>query len=124
MDFYEAWEFLNNHKYFMNNHIDRISCFKENLYIEVVKVNPENNRIEDDESLNTKTQVWLECGTWGTDECFSFYTHDPILDCGADTFEEAIIKLAELVKIHYGDGHYSKKEDDEYYNEVAKGGIL
>ena len=29
--------------------------------------------------------------------------HDTKLDCGAPTFDEALVKLARLVKRHYGD---------------------
>jgi len=76
------------------------------LYIMVVKVNPLTNEVDDDQTKNTKTQVWLEVGPWSE----QYHTHDWDLDCGGDTFEEAIIKLADLVKQYYGDDGIKKSE--------------
>jgi hypothetical protein len=99
MDFYEAWNFLNSHKIFEDTY--QLNQFQDScLIINVVKVNPVNNKIEDDETLNTKTQVWLECGEY--EERYDQGCHDIDLDCGADTFEEAIIQLAQLVADKYG----------------------
>ena len=92
MSFYDAWMFLSDHKIFNG-------LFECGLYTVVVKVNPQTNEIDDDPSKNTKVQVWLEHGPY---EGFE-HTHDINLDCGGDTFEEAIIRLAELVKLHYPD---------------------
>lgn len=94
MDFYTAWKFLDNHKMFNG-------LFCHGLWTEIVKVNPETNTIDDDSTKNTKVQVWLEHGPY--DKEWGDCTHDLYLDCGADTFEEAIIKLAELVKKYYTD---------------------
>jgi hypothetical protein len=90
------------------------------LDIDVVKVNPETGQIDDDPAKNTLPQVWLECGPWEADlykdedpelreETYKEipedkrggFTHDTNLDCGGDTFEDAIIALAELVKLNY-----------------------
>lgn len=94
MDFYYAWHFLDNHKMFNG-------LFSNGLWVEVVRVNPDTNSIDDDNTKNTKVQIWLEHGP------FEYYhndtTHDIDLDCGGDTFEEAIIKMAELVKKYYND---------------------
>lgn len=84
---YEAWNYLDNHKIF-DGHF--VSC----LDIFVVKVNPKTDEIDDDENLNTKTEIWLECGAYNK----NYMCHDVDLDCGGNTFEEAIIKLAKLVK--------------------------
>ena len=84
MDFYTAWIFLSEHKMFHH-------MFECGLYTAVVKVNPETNEIDDDDTKNIKVQVWLE------------HYHDFDLNCGGDTFEEAIIALAGLVKKHYTD---------------------
>lgn len=92
MDFYTAWKFLENHKMFNG-------LFMNELWIDVVKVNPKTNAIDDDASKNTKVRFWLEHGGYDK-ECGST-THDYDLDCGGDTFEEAIINLAKLVKKHY-----------------------
>jgi hypothetical protein len=102
-DFYEAWWFLYEHPEF-NDVKNYQYSFGNCLDIDVQKVNPKTRRIEDDESLNTHTEVWLECGGFIKDEHFKekIHCHDIDLDCGGDTFEEAIIKLANLVKKHYG----------------------
>lgn len=86
-DFYESYWFIHNH-----------SAFHHHVWIDehVVKVNPETNRIDDDISKNTKVEVWLESGP--------YEVHDPDLDCGGETYEKAIITLAEKVKAKYGAG--------------------
>lgn len=93
-DFYTAWDFLQGHKIFN----DQFNC---GLWTEVVKVDPKINAINFDVSKNTKVQIWLEHGPY--DKEWGGCTHDLDLDCGGDTFEDAIIKLAELVKNKYGD---------------------
>ena len=90
MTFYEAWHYLYKHPMFQD-------CFQECLDIEVVKINPETKCVDDNETLNTATEIWLECGPYYD----SMGTHDIDLDCGGATFEEAIIKLAQLVKKYY-----------------------
>ena len=93
MDFYTAWWFLANHKVFKDG-------FKyDRLWTHVAKVNPETGKLDDDMTKNTKVEIWLEC--FPDDENGRF--HDIDLDCGGDTYEEAIIKLASLVKKKYGD---------------------
>lgn len=71
-----------------------------------------------DPARNTLTEIWLECGRVEAAEDLpglgpSFFseetirdgvlTHDYNLDCGGTSFHEAIVKLAALVKKHYGD---------------------
>ena len=97
MDFYTAWTFLNNHKMFNG-------LFCHGLWTEVVKVNPVTNTIDDESSKNTKVQIWLEHGPY--EHYHNDTTHDIDLDCGGDTFEEAIIKMAELVKKYYTNEGY------------------
>ena len=104
MDFYTSWHFLNKHKMFNGQ-------FITGLYIEVVKVNPDTNSIDDDKTKNTKEQVWLECGPY---EKPYGLTHDIYLDCGGDTFEEAIIKLAGLVKKYYTDDGNRRNIKEDY----------
>lgn len=97
MNFYDAWIFLNEHKMFKH-------LFEQGLYTMVVKVNPDTMEIDDDRTKNTKVQVWLEHGPWEeVDFGLPRHTHDFDLDSGGDTFEEAIIELAKLVKEHYND---------------------
>ena len=93
MEFYNAWTFLVNHKIFNGR-------FEDDLWLEVVKVNPDTKKIDYlDEAKNTKVEIWLEHGHYDAD--WGACVHNLDLDCGGDTFEEAIIKLAELVKRHY-----------------------
>ena len=106
-DFYEAFHFLKTHKMVENIGVDglRNNYFNECLCIYVVKVNPETDEIEINDNLNSKTQVWLEFGPIHYDNIFEemMPEHDINLDCGADTYEEAIIKLANLVDLYYDD---------------------
>lgn len=113
-DFYEAWWYLNECQSFkatkedlrkigISDNLAKImseqtSYFSESLCIEVQKVNPENNTI-DDEKLNTKIEVWLECGSPFYNEITNTILtyHNWDWDCGGDTFEEAIINLANII---------------------------
>lgn len=95
-DFFEAWNFLEDHRIFKDE--NELSSFLTRcLDIEVVKVDPLSDSINDDESKNTATRVWLECGEYNENYC----NHDIGLDCGGKTFEEAIIELANLVSEQY-----------------------
>lgn len=95
MNFYEAWRFLAEHKIFNE-------CFEyDRLWIHVTKVNPVTNMLDDDMSKNTKVQVWLECFPNNPETNRQYRDID--LDCGGDTFEEAVVKLAQLVKSKYGE---------------------
>ena len=104
--FHEAFNWLDYHPDFtdMKGTLSGVGC----LAIDVVKVNPETEAIDDDIALNTKVRVWLEGGPWEHifchNDCNGYYdwTHDIDLDCGADTYEEAIIKFAQLVFNKYG----------------------
>lgn len=65
-------------------------------------VNPENDTIEEDESLNTKQQWWVEFSKIdqrGED----MPTHYWELDCGGDTAEEAVNALYTKVLSLYGE---------------------
>lgn len=107
MDFYEAYTYLENHE---TVKYDGINYFYKCLDVAVVKVNPNTMAIDDNDELNTKTQVWLEFGkAFYDNETFNcvMTTHDIDFDCGDDTFEEVIIELAELVQ-------------RKYYNESLK----
>ena len=78
-DFYEAWTFLENHEIFKKS-------FNECLDISVIKV-------------NEKTKIHLETGPYDS----TFKTHYQDIECEANTFEEAIITVAKLVKEKHGD---------------------
>jgi len=101
LDFYIAWNYLDGHSIFQNTEYGLLydSRFKQCLDIDVVKVNPDTNTIDDNKELNTKVQIWLEAGPY----LGKHFAHDIDLDCGGNTFEEAIIELASLVKQKYGD---------------------
>lgn len=83
-----------------------------------VYVNPETNRIDDDDLKNTEFQVWIEGGGWDDssldenipvpDEGWNQYNkwmrcHDVELDCGAVDMETALLELAVRVKFFYED---------------------
>lgn len=113
-DFYEAYNYLKKHPIFTCYPFDSeyyVSKLEDCIFIDVVKVNPETLSIDDNDNLNTKVQVWLEAGPYlKTGE----KSHDYNLDCGADTFEEAIVMLANLVKEHY------TSDKDEALKRVAE----
>lgn len=92
VDFYKSWRFLTSHKIFNNSFV------YDRLEIAVVKVNPVTNEVDDNIEKNTKVQVWLECFPNSAEGKI----HDVDLDCGGNTFEDAIINLAELVEEKYG----------------------
>lgn len=116
-DFYEAYNFLANHemckcRLYVNGKLynHTTNNFERCLDIEVVKVNSNTLEIDEDKSKNTKTQVWLEFGKAFLDSSKNIqFEHDTRLDCGADTFEEAIIKLATLVDKYYFDNGKEKE---------------
>lgn len=96
-DFYDAWWFLFNHKIFTDRHGD--SKFEHCLDTFVAKVNPLTNAIDDDDSLNTKSQVWFEIGPYDR----TGRINDLELKVFEDTYELAILKLANSVLRHYGE---------------------
>ncbi len=97
-------------------------CFSDCVEINLVWVNPETKEIDDNPALNTHFQVWLEGGgwfdtrkeDWGNPEDRNPWLtyHDINLDCGGDSLEEALLKLADLVQEHYG-------EDGTFYDAAG-----
>ncbi len=103
MDFYDSFHFLLKHPIFNNR-------FMEGLDLFVVKINPKTKHMDNDSTKNIKTEIWFEAGPYLYDESLGCkWSHDFDLDCGGYTFEEAIIKLAELVKKKYGRYKENKK---------------
>ena len=97
--FTEAWYFLQDHPLIGDG-----SSIEQCLNIDVVKVNPKTCQVDKNDNLNTETEVWLEFGfPEYKDKKFlpTAYFHDIRLDCGAETFEQVIVILANLVKKHY-----------------------
>jgi len=120
MKFYDAWWFIHNHPMNMADHGLNFGLYDLDIF--VPKVDPGTNTISNDGTKNTKIRVWLEYGPYENvsydDVPHWVRTHDPNLDCGADTFEEAIIKLAGLIKEFYGT---ASVEDDieDWENDQA-----
>lgn len=112
-DFYTAYHWLDEHPIFKDPEF-RISHFEEGLCIMVVKVNPATETIEDDESLNTATRVWLEHGEYTVVEeehvKWKGCCHNIELDVGGVTFEDAIIKLANRTLEVFG--NYDAEEEN------------
>lgn len=86
----------------------KIGCFSDLVWIDLAYVNPRNNIISDDDSLNTKPEVWIEAGPyvdaseWGFSHSDRWVkSHDYRLDCGGDTLEEALCELFVLVNRYY-----------------------
>lgn len=103
-DFYEAWWYLNETPVFMHEKYKDLefSYFTNSLSIEVQKVNPITRRIQACDFLNTRVEVWLECGEPYMDEdgVVRSNSHNHNYDTGGKTFEEAIINLANIVHEH------------------------
>jgi hypothetical protein len=109
MDFYNAWHYLDQHEMFKGH-------FLQCLDIEVAKINSKTREVDDNDELNDEVEVWLEAGPWIKEGL----AHDISLDCGASTFEDAIIELAKLVKKYYGDTKNSvNKRIIKIYGEDA-----
>lgn len=100
-NFYDSFHYLNTHPIFNhkpNGEQTYYSFFNHCLDVDVQKVNPANGIKEDDESLNTQVEIWLEAGPFISEDIIS---HDVDLDCGGYTYEQAIINLANLVYEKY-----------------------
>lgn len=126
MNFYDSWWYLLEHKAFADfNFLNTkgepyMSAFLRLLDIDVQKIDPQTNQIEDDESRNTHTEVWLELGvqyqpdeSWNEGKEWYYNSHDSDLDCGGSTFEEAIINLASKVEEYYPLEKYGKINMDD-----------
>jgi len=94
-----------------------------------VYVNPLTDEVDDDVSLNTKFQIWVEAGGWSDqsledndpgyapDEGWNDYNKwiacdDWRLMTGADDMEAVLLKLAVLVKLFYNDDGTDKRYFD------------
>ena len=77
--------------------------FDECLDYECRSVCPHTDMVEADPSLNTHPTIWIECGPYVAGEGGGIIRcHDVDLDCGGDTFEDAIVSLAYLTALSYG----------------------
>lgn len=116
-DFYSAYTWLNNLELWEPSTEGKgikgyynVAGFKNCISIDVVLVNPETKEIDDDSSLNTETNVWVEAFIPVYEDSDKFpdeitnswwLRHDYELDTGGKTFEEAIINLARNVRDKY-----------------------
>lgn len=122
-EFRPAWWWLKQHPIFFDHLHSR---FNECLSIEVVDLNPLTDEVAEDEALNTRAAVWLEIGPYdqgpgpfGSGQ----FTHDTDLDCGADSFEEALVRMASLVWAKYGDydpQERKRRRHDHLVERVAR----
>lgn len=96
----------------------------------VTRVNPLTGEVEDDESLNIEAEVWIEMGkrSWpgtggwplnkGEQYSRDSSTHDYKLDCGAGSYERAIVIAAVYLHTAYGndrricDKPYEPEDED------------
>lgn len=85
MDIYEAFHFINSQDFNLDS-------------VYVTKINPLSNEVDDDESLNTKIQVWIEVNKHEVQDHLFVTVHYWMFDDGGDTFEEAVIKIANNIK--------------------------
>lgn len=115
-DFYEAWWWLQAHPAFYHPILstpgNECQYFQNALDIDFQKVNPATNRIDDDITKNIKIECWLECGGFFIEDNGKIgHYHDPDLDCGGDTFEKAIVELANKVSHYYSNTGEKFKEE-------------
>jgi len=110
--FYNAWHYLNEHPIYWQlwrepdpehlnyRNLDHGFGMLRGIDVDVVRVNPADQRISEDPALNTLMQVWLETGEigWPGNDRY----HNCKLDCGGATYEEAIVRLARRVHGYYG----------------------
>lgn len=107
--FYKAWWYLEEHRIFQWG--PKGAGFKDSYFsnraldIYVTKVNPKTMEVDDNKKKNTIVDIWLECGPLSKKDTAELgepiFEHDPRLDTGGATFEEAIINLSKLVKKYY-----------------------
>jgi len=119
-DFWVAWHWLNEHpifyrcyrefheKYLVNERGILDGC------VEVIpaKVNPETGSISEDPTKNTKLEFWVEVFPRSLKpENDGSSLHDYVCDTGGDTYELAIVKVAEeIYKRHGNDRTTLEKE--------------
>ncbi len=120
--FHDSWHYLNDHPMFWKftehrnsdkpkNHVsmlERDCGFGSNSIDVMVVLVDGTGTINEDDSLNTQTEVWLETGKWNLfaddheHSSVHCHWHDIELDCGGPTYEAAVITLARLVWEKYG----------------------
>lgn len=101
----------------------KLGCFSDLVWINLTYVNPADDIVADNDSLNTKPEVWIEAGPYvDTSEWNSpgidrwMKSHDYRLDCGGNTLEEALCNLSSLVHKYYTDEGAGRATSDEQDN--------
>lgn len=127
--FYEAYNWLERHPVFftpkpMTDDGDNYSLegFCKSLEMAVVLVDPATKQLSKDPSKNTQVQVFLEVGLWTSLEgakdlrLHRIYTdwtprppRDEDLSSQGDTYEAAIIQLANKVLDKYGEYRFESE---------------
>lgn len=109
-------------KYYWITQHPKYVPFADTAVIEITPhmVCPETNCIENLGLLNTKLRFWVELMIPHFDEqnkqhC---HAHDYELDCGGDTWEEAVENLYQLVLEKYGD--YTDEDMAKHSEEALK----
>lgn len=108
--------------YWITNHPAYVP-FGRDAIIEITPhmVCPETNRVERIKSVNTKLQFWVELMVPNYDEQSEMenHAHEWKLDCGGDSWEEAVEALYQGVLAAYGD--YTEADLDKHREEAMKG---
>lgn len=109
-------------KYYWITQHPKYVPFADTAIIEITPhmVCPETNHVEDLQLLNTKLRFWVELMIPFFDEQFQkhCHAHDYEVDCGGDTWEEAVENLYQLVLEKYGD--YTEEDMDKHREEAMK----
>ena len=126
--FYNAWCYLNEHPVYWklvryghgqedldalpDNHMRWLEHgygFTDGgIWIAVARVDPATGALSNDPALNTRTEVWLETGEFAWSAVKEHHIepgthyHNYKLDCGGETYEQAVIALARNVHRFYG----------------------
>lgn len=102
----DAMPWAEGKRYWIIEHPVMEHAIEHNLDIFYALVD-EKRRVNKDASKNKFIECWLELGpveyVVSDGHLHLQYSHDINLDCGAATFDEALVKLAKLVRRHYGD---------------------
>lgn len=127
-DVHSAWWYVDHHPVFWNlkdrlhedypeNHVSNLT--HEGAWqrgwpeITPHKINPDTNRVEDDDDLNTEIQWWYELGP---SDLTGFPTsHDYELDGGGATYEECVIAIARKIHDNYGNDRRLIDQGDVYW---------
>ncbi|PSV00991.1 hypothetical protein [Photobacterium kishitanii] len=102
---------INTNNYTVNGDVVEISTetsfFENFLDISVVKINPQKGEIDDDKSLNTKTEFWISTNLPLLEKGLNVPQRGNEINASGATFEEAIGRMADYIK---GNVSLSKKK--------------